>query len=75
MDYFVSVDNEESNANANALSITGRVNGVDVAVVIKLSDVKGTVAEQKKIKQRALITAFINRTATPASGPGEKVSL
>ncbi len=75
MDYYVSIDNEESNANADALSITGRVNGVNVATVIRASSVTGTPAARKAAKQKALIDAYEARASGTASSPGEKVTL
>ncbi len=75
MDYYVSIDNKEHNANADALSITGRVNGVNVAAVLKLSSVKGSLEQQRTVCQRALNDAFNNRAAGAESSPGEKVTL
>lgn len=76
-EYIVSIDNEESSINADNLSITGRVNGVHCAAVVKLSSVaKLGVKAAKLVKQRALIQGFLDRQeGKTAAAVGEKVVL
>lgn len=76
-DYFVTVDHEEVNETANACSITGTVNGVQCAALVKCSDLNGKEAkDQERIKMRALARTFAGRQAVPPSQAGAvKVSL
>lgn len=75
-EYAVSLDAEDSNALANNLSLGGRVNGIAVAVVIRLSDVAGkTPKEAKLIKQKALVRAFILKHVELVGVEGDKVTL
>lgn len=76
MEYHVLIDNEESNVNANNLSLTGRVNGVNCAAVIRLTSLQGLSQKKAKLeKQTALIQAFLNRASTVSESAGEKVEL
>ena len=76
MEYHVLIDNEESNVNADNLSLTGRVNGVNCAVVIRLTSLQGLDKKKVKLeKQKALIQAFLNRASTVVASAGEKVEL
>lgn len=71
MRYSVSVDHEESNLEANNLSITGRVNGTQCATVIRATTMRGKdTREQKQIKQLALIDAFKNKAKLFAEAEG-----
>lgn len=70
MDYFVTVDNEETSALADRLSLTGTVNGVQCAAVARLSQIKG-----KADKQRALIQAYLAKSEAPPKVGAERVSL
>jgi len=73
-EYAVSVDHEESNTAANNLSITGRVNGVQCATVIRVTTIEGKDGrEQKRIKQLALIDAFRNKAQVAAERGGGDV--
>ena len=75
-DYYVSVDNEESNEQGNTLSMTGRVNSIQCAASIRLTSLADKSAkEQKKVKQSALIEAFLARQEAKAPSQGEKVSI
>ena len=75
-DFIVSIDEQESNPLANNLSLAGRVNDIPVAIVIKLSNLKGmNEAQQKVAKQRALIAAYTSRQESPLPGTGEKVTI
>ncbi len=75
-DYIVSIDNEESNILANHLSITGRVNGINCAAVILLTDVaKASKKEAKLTKQKALVMAFLSRQEQLSEAQGDKVTV
>ncbi len=75
-EYFVSIDNEERNEAADNLSITGRVNDINCAVVIRLSSLRGVPeARAKNLKQRALAQAFIHRQSSPPTETGDKVTI
>ena len=72
--YSVSLDHEEGNEIADVLSLTGRVNGTDVAAKVRISAIaKMSVKNAKLEKQKALIAAFEARVASPKASPGEKV--
>lgn len=74
--YIVSIDHEESNPEANNLSISGRVNKIPCAVVIRLSKVKSLKPkEAKSVKQTALVTAFLNRQEALTESDGEMVEV
>ena len=61
-EYAVSLDNEERNEFSDNLSITGRVNGKQCAVVIKMRTLKGLLPKAQKLaKQKALINAFLTK--------------
>ena len=61
-EYAVSLDNEERNEYADNLSITGRVNGKQCAVVIKIRTLTGLSPKAQKVaKQKALIHSYLNR--------------
>lgn len=75
-DYSVLIDNEEGNAVADVLSLTGRVNGINVAAKVRISMLaKMDAKHAKREKQKALIAAFESRQESPASAAGEKVTL
>ena len=77
VDYFVAIDNEESNEEADNLSITGRVNGIQCAAVIKLSTVNNlrNRKSQKLAKQRALIMNLQEKQSSVSEAMGDKVTL
>lgn len=61
--YKVSIGNEESSVLANVVSITGQVNQIQVAAKVQLSALSGlNPQEQKKLKQRALVEAYLNKS-------------
>jgi len=69
--YNILIDHEESNERANNLSITGRVNNVNVAAVIRCTDVTGKSAKhQKQVKQFALKEAYRNKAKESAAKVG-----
>ena len=76
MDYYVSVDNEESNELGNVLSMTGSVNDVEVAASIRLTSLAGkSKRDQEHIKQMALITAFQDKSTGKTARRGSKVTV
>ncbi len=57
--YVVVIDNQESNKNADVISMTGRVNKTPVAAKVRISAMaKLTEVEQKRAKYKALINAY-----------------
>ena len=75
-EYVVSIDNEESNFQADNLSITGRVNGVHCANVIRLSSLAPLSGTERKLaKQRALVQGFLTMQETLATGDGDTIEL
>lgn len=75
-EYLVQVDNEESNVLADVISITGRVNGIQSAAKVRISLLeKLPKAKHKQVKQKALVQAFLERGAIPATDGAEKVTL
>ena len=75
-EYIVSIDNEEISEAADNLSITGRVNGIQCATVVRNSTIEALEKkEAKQAKQRALIDGYINRQKSVSSSAGEKVTI
>lgn len=75
-EYIVMVDHGESNEVADVLSITGRVNGIECAAKVRLSQLAGLMAKkQKAVKQNALIDDFEQRSKklVATESEGEKV--
>lgn len=74
-DFFVNLDNEESNELADTLSITGTVNAAQCAARLRLSALEGLSPSQgKREKQKALIQAYLQRSERVTAG-AERVSL
>ena len=74
--YSVSIDNEEVSELADVISITGRVNKVNCAAKVRISQQKQLpAAEQKRSRQTALIEAYLAITAADSDDEGEKVSV
>lgn len=72
----VTLDHWESNKLANNLSITGKVDGVQCAVVIKLSSIEGLPQKAaKRVKQLALIDAFTKKKESVPESEGEEVEV
>ena len=75
-DYFVQIDNEESNELADVISMTGRVDGVQVAAKVRISLMqKLSEKEQKKFKLAALARAYLERKEKPSMAGAEKVTV
>ena len=71
MDYFVTIDSEETSEGADNLSLGGTVNGITVACVVRLSQ-----HPNKEAKLKALVKAYLAKIQMPTPKIGaEKVTV
>ncbi len=67
--YTVEVQHEEE--NEDNLSVTGRVNGFDCAVVINKRRMAGLTADERRAyRNRELVLAFLTKQRTIPQAPG-----
>ena len=73
--YLVEVQHEEE--NEDNLSVTGKVNGFDAAVVINKRRMAGKTADERRAyRNRELVLAFLaKQRSIPEATSGEQVTI